>query len=40
MMYASYSKLSKEFKNDIEILVDHAIFKLWIETFKIYCFDQ
>ena len=26
MIYASYSKLSKELKNGIEILVDQAVF--------------
>ena len=31
-MYASFSKLSKELKNGIEILVGQAIFKLWIKT--------
>ena len=34
-MYASWGKLSKEFKNGIEILVGQAIFKLWIKTVKI-----
>ena len=29
-----HSKLSKELKNGIEILVGQAIFKLWIKTFK------
>ena len=29
------SKLSKELKNGIEILVGSAGFKLWIKTFKI-----
>ena len=29
------SKLSKEFKNGIEILVGQAAFKLWIKTVKI-----
>ena len=33
MIYASYSKLSKELKYGIEILVDQAE-KLWIKTFK------
>ena len=33
-MYASYSKLSKELKNGIEILVGQAVFKLQIKTFK------
>ena len=26
------SKLSKELKNDVEMLVDQAVFKLWIKT--------
>ena len=34
-IYASHGKLSKELKHYIEILVDKAIFKLWIKTFKI-----
>ena len=34
MIYASYSKLSKELKIGIEILVGQAFFKLWIKTFK------
>ena len=34
MIYASYSKLFKELKNDFEILVDQVIFKLWIKTIK------
>ena len=36
-VYASYSKLYKELKNGIEILVGAErffIFKLWIKTFK------
>ena len=33
-IYASYSKLSKELKNGIEILVGQAAFKLWIKTVK------
>ena len=32
--YASYSKLSKELKNGIGILVGQVVFKLWIKTFK------
>ena len=32
---ASGSKLSKELKNGIEILVGQAVFKLWIKTVKI-----
>ena len=35
MIYASYSKLSKELKNRIEILVGQVVFKLWIKTVKI-----
>ena len=34
-MYAFYSKLSKELKYGIEILVGQAAFKLWIKTVKI-----
>ena len=34
MIYASYSKLFKELKNGIEILVGQAVFKLWIKTIK------
>ena len=34
MTYASYSKLPKKLKNGIEILVDQAVFKLWIKTVK------
>ena len=34
-MYASYSKLSKQLKNGIEILVCQAFFKLRIKTVKI-----
>ena len=33
-LYASYSKLSKELKNSIEILVSQTVFKLWIKTAK------
>ena len=36
---ASYSKLSKELKNGIAILVSQAVFKFWIQTSK-YCFDR
>ena len=32
--YASYSKLFKELKYGIEILVGKAVFKLWIKTVK------
>ena len=35
MIHASYSKLSKERKNGIEILVGQAVFNLWIKTVKI-----
>ena len=31
MIYASYSKLFKELKNGIEILVGQAVLKLWIK---------
>ena len=31
---ASYSKKYKKLKNGIEILVEHAVFKLWIKTVK------
>ena len=34
-MHASESKLSKELKNGIEILVGQAVFKLWVKTGKI-----
>ena len=34
-MHVSESKLSKELKNGIEILVGQALFKLWINTIKI-----
>ena len=34
-MYAYYSKLFKELKNGIEILVGQAVYKLSIKTFKI-----
>ena len=33
-IHASYSKLFKELKNDIEILVGQVVFKIWIKTFK------
>ena len=33
-MDASYSKLSKELKNGIKILVGHAVFKLLTKTVK------
>ena len=35
IIYASYSKSSKELKNGIEILVGRVILKLWIKTVKI-----
>ena len=35
MIYESYSKLSKELKNGIEILVGQVILKLWIKTVKV-----
>ena len=34
MIYACYSKSSKELENGIEILVGQVVFKLWIKTFK------
>ena len=34
IMYASYSKLSKELKYGIGILLGQAIYKLWIKTVK------
>ena len=34
ILYASYSILSKELKNGIEILVGQVFFKLWIKTVK------
>ena len=34
MAYASYSKLFKELKNDIESLGSRVVFKLWIKTVK------
>ena len=34
MIHVSYSKLSSELKNGIEILVGQADFKLWIKTVK------
>ena len=34
MIYESYSKLSKELKNGIEILVGQVVIKLWIKTVK------
>ena len=30
----------KELKNDIEILVGQAVFKLWIKTVKMLILDQ
>ena len=35
IMYAFYSKFSKELKNGIESLVGQTVFKVWIKTFKI-----
>ena len=37
-MHASLSKLSKELKNGIEILVGQADFKLWIKTVQMMFF--
>ena len=39
IIYASYSKLSKELTNGIDILIDQAVFKLWIKIVKTL-FDQ
>ena len=33
--YACYSKLFKELKSDLEILVGQVVSKLWIKTIKI-----
>ena len=33
---ASYSKLFKELKNGVEILVGQAVFKLWIKTGQMF----
>ena len=38
-IYASYSKLSKELKNGIEILVDQAFLNYGLKGSK-YCLDQ
>ena len=35
ILYASYSNLSKELKNGIEILIGPVVFKLWIKIVKI-----
>ena len=40
MNYASYSKLFKELKNGIEIIVSQAVFELQIKTVKMLLLDQ
>ena len=40
MNYASYSKMLKELKNGIEILVGQAVFRLQIKTIKILFLDK
>ena len=39
MIYAPYSKLSKELKNSIKIKVGQAILELLIENQTLDCFD-
>ena len=39
MIYASYSKLSKELKNSIKIKVDQAVLELLIKKQHSDCFD-
>ena len=39
MMYASYSKLSKELKNSINIKVSQAVLELLIQKQHFDCFD-
>ena len=39
MIYVSYSKLSKEFKNSIKIKVDQAVLDLLIQKQHFDCFD-
>ena len=39
MIYASYSKLSKEFKYSIKIKVDQAVLELLIQKQHFDCFD-
>ena len=36
IIYGSYSKLSKELKNGIEILVGQVVYKLWINIFNLF----
>ena len=38
-MYASYSKLSKELKNSIKIMVGQAVLELLIQNQHFDCFD-
>ena len=38
MIYASYTKLSKELKNSIKIWVDQAVLELWSKQY-FDCFD-
>ena len=40
MIHVSYSKLSKELKNDIDILVGQASFKFWIKIVKMLFWTQ
>ena len=40
MIYASYSKLSKELKNSIKIKVGQAVLELLIQKQHFHCFDQ
>ena len=39
MIYASYSKLSKELKNSIKIKVGQAVLEFLIQTEHFDCFD-
>ena len=39
MMYASYSKLSKELTNSIKIKVGQEVLKLLIQNQHLHCFD-
>ena len=39
MMYASYSKLSKEFTNNIKIKVGQTVLELLIQKQHFDCFD-
>ena len=38
-MYGSYSKLSKELKNSIKIMVGQAVLELLTQTQHFDCFD-